>query len=369
MDRSNVTFLDLPDEILLIILKKLDNMDVLYSLLDVDNQRLDTIILDKAFTKTLNFVLTTIADDVLSIADSMLNRYCSNILPKIDHNVTSLILEAEAMERILLAADYPNLTELKLFNVIDYIVSHYFTEYRSSVVSNINNLPNMKCFSLECRCSTNQYDTHVLPLLRRMSNLEELSLNIINEKRTSCVDDTQINENILVHMPRLNKFTFYISTGTKLNHIVHHLSNHDIQRTFTNIGYQQICCFLNRISNGVICHAFSLPFAFDYLEYIGNTFPSMVFNHVIELAVHDILPFKHEFCMRITRCFPLLKIMRVLNSRPQLQLSHEFNSNDNQFHSIAEYPYLTSLSLLHSHTDYVEQFLNQTKTYLPRLTE
>ncbi len=227
----------------------------------------------------------------------------------------------------------------------------------------------MKYFSLKCRCSTHEYDTHVLPLLRRMSNLEELRLNIINEKRTSFVDGTQINEKILVHMPRLYKFTFYISTETKLNHIVHHLSNDDIQRTFTNIGYQQVRCFLNRTTDGVICHAFSLPFAFDYLEYIGNTFPSMVFSHVIELAVHDILPFKHEFFMRIARFFPLLKIMRVLNFRSQLQISHELNSNDSQLHSIVEYPHLISLSLWNSHIDYIEQFLNQTKTYLPRLTE
>ncbi|CAF3068167.1 unnamed protein product [Rotaria sp. Silwood2] len=127
MHQSTITFLDLPTEILLIILNKLNSMDVLYSLLDVDNQRLDTIILDKAFTKTLNFVLTTPTNDVMSIADSMLNRYCINILPKIDHNVRSLILESESMERILLVADYLNLTELKLFNVNDYIVSHYFT--------------------------------------------------------------------------------------------------------------------------------------------------------------------------------------------------------------------------------------------------
>jgi hypothetical protein len=40
----------------------------------------------------------------------------------------------------------------------------------------------MKYFSLTCRCSTNEYDTQVLPLLRRMSNLEELALNIINDK-------------------------------------------------------------------------------------------------------------------------------------------------------------------------------------------
>ncbi|CAF4449376.1 unnamed protein product, partial [Rotaria sp. Silwood2] len=354
MHQSTITFLDLPTEILLIILNKLNSMDVLYSLLDVDNQRLDTIILDKAFTKTLNFVLTTPTNDVMSIADSMLNRYCINILPKIDHNVRSLILESESMERILLVADYLNLTELKLFNVNDYIVSHYFTgkkfqcsfespfrrifrqqitdlilvynndsnillmnknakyvyeytlkffenlkhlsvigfapiflirnvslvtcfssnlyklclpvncfedcfalldgrfkhltmlsvnindtEHYSSVVNNVNDLPNMKYFSLKCRCLTNEYDTHVLPLLHRMSNLEELSLNIINQKRTSFVDGTEINEKIFVHMPRLHKFTFYISTETKLNHIVDHLSNDDIQRTFTNIGFQQ----------------------------------------------------------------------------------------------------------------------------------
>jgi hypothetical protein len=126
MHLSNVTLLDLPNEILLIILKKLNNMDVLYSLLDVDNQRLDMIIREEVFTKSLNFVLTT-TDDVLPIADSILDRFCINILPKIDQNVKSLILESGSMECILLAAEYPNLTELKLFNVNGYIVSHYFT--------------------------------------------------------------------------------------------------------------------------------------------------------------------------------------------------------------------------------------------------
>jgi len=128
----------------------------------------------------------------------------------------------------------------------------------------------MKYFSLTCRCLTNEYDTQVVSLLRHMSNLEELSLNIINQERNSFVDGTQINEKILVHMPRLYKFTFYINTETKLNHVVRYLSNDDIQRTFTNIRYQQVCCFLNRLTDSVICHVFSLPFAFDYLEYIAR---------------------------------------------------------------------------------------------------
>ena len=133
MNQSNVSLLDLPNEILLIILKKLNNMDVLYSLLDVDNQRLDIIVREETFTKSLNFILTTITDDVLSIADSILDRFCMNILPKIDYNVKSLILESGSMERILLAADYPNLTELKLYNVNDHIVSYHFTGKKTSM--------------------------------------------------------------------------------------------------------------------------------------------------------------------------------------------------------------------------------------------
>ncbi|CAF2998434.1 unnamed protein product [Rotaria sp. Silwood2] len=128
MNHSNINLLDLPNEILLIILKKLDNIDILYSLLDIDNQRLDIILQENIFTNTLNFVLTTLTDDIYSIADSILNRFCKNILPRIHYNVKSLILDSTSMEKILLASDYPNLTQLKLFNCNRKIISRYFTD-------------------------------------------------------------------------------------------------------------------------------------------------------------------------------------------------------------------------------------------------
>ncbi|CAF3503438.1 unnamed protein product, partial [Rotaria sp. Silwood2] len=106
MNHSNINLLDLPNEILLIILKKLDNIDILYSLLDIDNQRLDIILQENIFTNTLNFVLTTLTDDISSIVDSILNRFCKNILPRIHYNVKSLILDSTSMEKILLASDY-----------------------------------------------------------------------------------------------------------------------------------------------------------------------------------------------------------------------------------------------------------------------
>ncbi|CAF3486571.1 unnamed protein product, partial [Rotaria sp. Silwood2] len=66
-------------------------------------------------------------NDILLIADPILDRFCINILPRIGLNIKSLILESESMERILLAADYPNLAELKLLNFNNKIASHYFT--------------------------------------------------------------------------------------------------------------------------------------------------------------------------------------------------------------------------------------------------
>ncbi|CAM4842892.1 unnamed protein product [Rotaria magnacalcarata] len=127
MNQCNINFLDLPTEILHVILKMLDNMDVLYSLFDVNNQRLSNIIQENTFTNTLNFVLITLTDDILSISDPILDRFCINILPRIHYNVKSLILNSLSMERILSAADYPNLSELKIFNFNGKIASRYFT--------------------------------------------------------------------------------------------------------------------------------------------------------------------------------------------------------------------------------------------------
>jgi hypothetical protein len=119
MNRSNVHLLDLPDEILLLILNKLNNMDVLYSLLDINNGRLNILAKEKTFTNTLEFV--TIDDN------SIIDRFCSDILPRIHQNVKCFILYPFLMECILLATDYPNLTALKISNFQREIALKYFT--------------------------------------------------------------------------------------------------------------------------------------------------------------------------------------------------------------------------------------------------
>jgi hypothetical protein len=112
---------------LFLILKKLENIDVLYSLLGINNQRLDIIAQEQIFSNILNFVsMSQSTDEISSISDSILNQFCISILPRIHRNVKSLILESGSMECILGASHYPNLTELKLFNFNKAIVSRYF---------------------------------------------------------------------------------------------------------------------------------------------------------------------------------------------------------------------------------------------------
>jgi hypothetical protein len=45
----------------------------------------------------------------------LLDRFCSEILPKIHHQIQWLSLESSSIERILLAANYPNLCQLDIF--------------------------------------------------------------------------------------------------------------------------------------------------------------------------------------------------------------------------------------------------------------
>ena len=127
MNRSNIHLLDLPDEMLFGIVKKLDNVDVLYSLFDIDNERIDRIAREEIFSDTLNFA-STIRN--IPVIDSMFDRFCDYILPRIHHNVKCLIVEPTSMKRILLAADYPELTELKLFNFHRDTSLHYFAVQR-----------------------------------------------------------------------------------------------------------------------------------------------------------------------------------------------------------------------------------------------
>ncbi|CAF4986443.1 unnamed protein product, partial [Rotaria sp. Silwood1] len=82
----------------------------------------------------------------------------------------------------------------------------------------------------------------IVPLLHRMSHLQKLTLYLRIRNRNAFVDGTHLHNEILVHMPHLHTFIFYISTDNDINGFVHYVSANDIQRTFKTIGYKPTTC-------------------------------------------------------------------------------------------------------------------------------
>jgi hypothetical protein len=203
-----------------------------------------------------------------------------------------------------------------------------------------------------------------------MRYLEELTLYIRIGNRSTFVDGTNIHNDILIHMPRLHTFRFYIYTEIRFDDSVHRLSDNDIQQTFTNIGYHQVVCSVNYCRNHrAMCHVFSLPFIFNHLEKITNKFPNIIFNNVTYLMVADAIPFKYEFFIRIAKAFPLLKYFSIVNITSPLWNFNSYTADNIDSRSYIEYLNLTSLDVNFVDDYYIEQFLLNTKTYAPRLTE
>jgi hypothetical protein len=122
-----VQFDNLPDEILMYILKKLYNHEVLYSLMSV-NQRLNRIAHDRIFTRHLCLLeYCRIDDSSIPLSDSILDRFCSKILPEIGHEIETLYLEETSIERVLHATNYPNLNNLGLCDIGDKLVMSLFS--------------------------------------------------------------------------------------------------------------------------------------------------------------------------------------------------------------------------------------------------
>jgi hypothetical protein len=225
---------------------------------------------------------------------------------------------------------------------------------------------------LECYRLIDKYDEKILPLLHRMTYLERLTLYLRIENRDIFIDSTHLQNEILLYMPHLHSFTFYIATYDDTDDLFRYVPSQTIQQIATNIGHQQpMADIINYIKSGqVICSIFSLPFVYDQFHNIGNIFPDILFKYVTYLVVRDIVPFNHQFFLRVARSFPLLDKLHVINLELQSSCNiNSLSSNDSQSYSIAKYPHLTTLNVRRGNINNVEEFLNETKTCLPYLTK
>jgi hypothetical protein len=116
MKYPTLNILDLCDEILLVILNKLNNIDVLYSLIGV-NRKLDRLARDITFTQSVDLVAISSNEHNGSRNKSILDRFCFSIMPRIQHSIECLTLDPLSIDRVLCIGNYSKLHKLTLVNL------------------------------------------------------------------------------------------------------------------------------------------------------------------------------------------------------------------------------------------------------------
>ncbi|CAF4566366.1 unnamed protein product [Rotaria sp. Silwood2] len=125
-NNNHPNIFDLPNEILFIIINKLNIGDVFYSLVDV-NERFGQLVLDPLYIENLDITFMTMNsfyDRTFSVHEQALSSICENILPKIHDQVKKLSIEQHSVERIL-TFNYSQLYSLSLVNFKEEILFQY----------------------------------------------------------------------------------------------------------------------------------------------------------------------------------------------------------------------------------------------------
>jgi hypothetical protein len=200
-----------------------------------------------------------------------------------------------------------------------------------------------------------------------MSNLEQLGLYIAVWVDETFVDGNYLKTNIINRMPRLNQFTFSINSLMFINNKLNLPSTEDIQCTFIDFPINAIISYINYFPEAGKgrCHIYSYPSEMEYYSDISNNFPGGLFNNVRVVSLFDEHPFEHDFFLRIQESFPFMEELFLKNQKAQnRKQSYELN-NDHRNLSVIKYSFLNKLGLYSVHDDYIEQFLFDTKMYLP----
>ncbi|CAF1468314.1 unnamed protein product [Adineta steineri] len=224
-------------------------------------------------------------------------------------------------------------------------------------------LPNLRIFSLCCNDEIllGAFNESIVPLLRRMIHLEELDLNITVQHCEKFIDGDILKKDIMVHMPHLYKFTFNIYSTITYHYQTNFPLNEYIEKTFKSFSNNQITTCIDHWESYSQCHIYSHPYHWKIYHHITNNFPDGLFNSVTQILLFDEHPFEYEFFLRISRSFPFMKQLTIVNRKAQQIKSN----NDNQILSIIEYSNLIRLDLSYVHDDYVELFLFNMKMSLP----
>jgi len=135
---NDINILDLPDEMLLIILSKLDMVDVFYSIVDL-NKRFNQLVLDPLYIHHLDLTVKTSLDHNSPVDNQVFDEIRTKILPRIHDKVNKITVTSPSMEFIFNTVDYPQLHSLSLVDFQQETLLQYLTSIFSNFFFDLMN--------------------------------------------------------------------------------------------------------------------------------------------------------------------------------------------------------------------------------------
>jgi hypothetical protein len=222
----------------------------------------------------------------------------------------------------------------------------------------------LKSFSLTSFRLTNLYEDLLVPMIRRMINLEDLKLDLILSRRGDrCMDAGKLSDHLLDHLSQLRRFTFDMRSlsGECTNHSSPPSSVLN-QQSFCGKRYEQAVAMVHENAgcmNENVCRIYSLPYDFEYFFDLNHRFGGGPFQKVRLVTMCDEHPFEEALFRLISRDMPLLEQLMIMNDVPP--------KNKRCSLTPLVFARLEKVDLEGAHDDYAELFLSKRRSFSPRL--
>ncbi|CAF4117798.1 unnamed protein product [Rotaria sordida] len=81
---------------------------------------------------------------------------------------------------------------------------------------------------------------------------------------------------------------------------------------YINLEYFTNYLYLSKIGQ---CHIYTYPYQLEYYDMITNNFLDGIFKCVRKILLFDEYPFEHEFIFQISKSFPFLEKLTIINRK------------------------------------------------------
>ncbi|CAF1373781.1 unnamed protein product [Adineta ricciae] len=92
------------------------------------HRRLDRVLYPSIFTNTLTLLEKFSPPDICSLSSLVLDRFCSQVLPAIEHNIQWMNLEGSSLERVLSSGNFLHLSGLGVYGITKTYALHLLSD-------------------------------------------------------------------------------------------------------------------------------------------------------------------------------------------------------------------------------------------------